>query len=312
MKKNYVPKMPIIKRYVSYLRLSGRTLSELTCQGYGLDVERFARFIGKRSLTRATTKQIQSFVAYLLGECNLARVSVSRKVVSLHSFYKYLKLEGIRSDDPAADIQPPRFDKRLPVVLDKEEVERLLATRVQREGSTAKRTDRHIARDLAIIALYCASGVRCMELATMRAHDVNFEKMNVKVFGKYRKERIVFFNESAAKAMLAYLQLRQQDGDYAFFLSRDGKQMSLAQISNIVKEVAGLSGVTRATSHVIRHSFATHLLEDGADLPTIQALLGHQSLATTGIYVNVSPEHMRRKYDEAQAARKAIDAAPEL
>jgi integrase/recombinase XerC len=300
MTRNYVPKNPLINDFVTYLRTSERMLSKLTCEGYGRDVERFARFLDKQRLAKATTKQIRAFVMYLLGECDMEPVSVARKVVSLRSFYAYLKSENKRQDNPAAEIKPPKFDKRLPVVLDREEMERLLTTRVPLEGSTADRTDRQIARDLAIVELYCASGIRRMELATMRIQDVDFEKLTAKVFGKGRKERIVFINESAAKAMITYLQLRQQGGDHAFFLGRYGKQLSLAQISNIVKEVSSICGIKRATSHVIRHTFATHLLEGGADLVTIQNLLGHRSLATTSIYLNVSPQHMREKYDEAQ------------
>jgi site-specific recombinase XerD len=300
-----VPKNLLINDFVTHMRTSERMLSKLTCEGYGRDIERFARFLGKQRLAKATTKQIRAFIMYLLEECEMERVSVSRKVVALRAFYAYLKAEHKRIDNPAAEIKPPKFDKRLPIVLDMEEIERLLAARIPLEGSTEGRTDRHVARDIAIIELYCASGIRRMELATMRVHDIDFEKLTVKVFGKGRKERIVFINERAAKAMLAYLQLRQQDGDHAFFLGRYGKQLSLAQISNIVKEVAGISGIKRATSHVLRHSFATHLLEGGADLVTIQNLLGHESLATTSIYMNVSPEHMREKYDEAQTKRRA-------
>jgi integrase/recombinase XerC len=294
----YVPKDELVMEFAMKLRLAdGR--SPRTCEAYARDAEQFAKFLGQTDassgfarLPQATTGQIRAFVMDLSGPRGYKAVAVRRKIVALRAFYAYLRSEGVRPDNPVLDVKAPKAGKRLPVVLREQEVSKILDTQI------AGRTDFQRLRDRAILELLYASGLRRAEIASLNAHDVDLERRTLRVIGKGDKERIVFFNKTAADAMRAYLGLRPRTTDEAFFVGRHGKRLGPRQVWAIFKIFAQLSGVaTHATPHVMRHSFATHLLEHGADLTTIKELLGHESLATTGIYTNVSMEHMRRTYD---------------
>lgn len=289
----YIPKNALAMEFATKLRLAdGR--SPRTCEAYARDVEQFARFLGGADLRQATTGQIRSFIMELSGPRGYKAVAVRRKVVALRAFFAYLRSEGMRSDNPVLDVKAPKAGKRLPVVMREQEVVKLLDTQI------AGRTDFQRLRDRAILELLYASGLRRAEIAALNSHDVDLERKTLRVVGKGDKERIAFFNQATADAMRAYLGLRPRTSDEAFFVGRRGKRLGPRQVWAIFRVFAQLSGITtHATPHVMRHSFATHLLEHGADLTTIKELLGHESLATTGIYTNVSMEHMRRTYDES-------------
>jgi integrase/recombinase XerC len=299
--RSYRPKNALIAEFSAKLRLAdGR--SPRTCEAYARDIEQFAGFLGRSSeqttgdaftlLPQASTGQVRAFVMELVGARGYKAVAVRRKLVALRAFYAYLRSEGMRADNPALDVKPPKAGKRLPVVLRESEAARILGTHI------AGRTDFQRLRDRAILELLYASGLRRAEIAALNLQDVDLERRMLRVVGKGDKERVALFNQSAADAMRAYLGLRPRTNDEAFFVGRGGKRLGPRQVWAIFKVFADLSGVaTHATPHVMRHSFATHLLENGADLTMIKELLGHESLATTGIYTNVSLEHMRQTYD---------------
>jgi site-specific recombinase XerD len=297
----YVPDDPAIAAFVNELHFA-RGRSARTCEAYARDLEFFAKFTG-RELGRAERSDVKAFVLELAGKRRYQPAAIRRKLVALRRFYRYLVVEGRRADDPTVGIDPPKLPKRLPVVLKEDEVARLLRT-----PPPAGRTDFQRLRDRAILEVLYASGIRRAELAGLNLHDVDLERRVMRVIGKGNKQRTVLINDAAADAMRAYLGLRPRTNDEAFFVGRRGTRLGPRAVWSVVKTVEKLSGAAfHATPHVMRHSFATHLLENGADLMTIKELLGHESLATTQIYTNVSVEHMRRTYDRAHPRDRRDD-----
>ncbi|HEV7178527.1 MAG TPA: tyrosine-type recombinase/integrase, partial [Candidatus Baltobacteraceae bacterium] len=210
------------------------------------------------------------------------------------SYFSLQKREGRRTDNPAQDVPPPKAAKRLPHVMSEPEVAKLLRTRI------SGKSDFHRLRDIAMMEVLYASGIRRAELVGLNISDVDLERRLMRVIGKGNKQRTVFINQASADAIRNYLGVRPRTPDEALFLSKRKSRLSHRQAWVIFRQYAELSGLTQhVTPHVMRHSFATHLLENGADLVTIKELLGHESLSTTQIYTNVSLEHMRRSYEEA-------------
>jgi len=298
---SYVPADPTIAEFAGYLRLE-RGQSARTAEEYARDVEAFGEFLEPGhpktapffKLPAATTSDIRRFVMELMGPRKYTATSVRRKIAALRSFFSLQKREGRRADNPAQDVPPPKAAKRLPQVMSEAEVGKLLRTRV------AGKSDSQRLRNAAIMELLYASGIRRAELVGLNVSDVDIERRTMRVLGKGDKQRMVFMNEAAASAIRAYLGTRPRSADEALFLSNRKTRLSHRQAWVIFREFAQLSGLNKhVTPHVMRHSFATHLLENGADIMTIKELLGHESLSTTQIYTNVSLEHMRRSYEEA-------------
>jgi len=298
---SYVPADPTIAEFAGYLRLE-RGQSARTAEEYARDVEAFGEFLEPGhpktapffKLPAATTSDIRRFVMELMGPRKYTATSVRRKIAALRSFFSLQKREGRRADNPAQDVPPPKAAKRLPQVMSEAEVGKLLRTRV------AGKSDSQRLRNAAIMELLYASGIRRAELVGLNVSDVDIERRTMRVLGKGNKQRMVFMNEAAASAIRAYLGTRPRSADEALFLSNRKTRLSHRQAWVIFREFAQLSGLNKhVTPHVMRHSFATHLLENGADIMTIKELLGHESLSTTQIYTNVSLEHMRRSYEEA-------------
>jgi site-specific recombinase XerD len=250
-----------------------------------------ARFV---KLAKADTSDIRRFVMELMGPRKYTATSVRRKIAALRSFFSLQKREGRRSDNPAQDVPPPKAAKRLPQVMSEAEVSKLLRIKVAGKDPIQK------LRNAAIMELLYASGIRRAELVGLNLSDVDLDRRLMRVIGKGNKQRTVFINQAAADAIRSYLNVRPRSSDEGLFLSRRKTRLSHRQAWVIFREFAQLAGLVKhVTPHVMRHSFATHLLENGADLMTIKELLGHESLSTTQIYTNVSLEHMRRNYEEA-------------
>ena len=298
---SYIPTDPLVAEFAAYLRLE-RGQSPRTAEEYARDIEVFGDFLEPghphgtpfENLLATTPSDIRRFVMELMGPRAYNPTSVRRKLAALRSFFALQRREGRRTDNPAADVPPPKAAKRLPHVMSEGEVGTLLRTRI------AGRSDEQRLRDTAIMELLYGSAIRRAELVGLDLSDVDTERRLLRVTGKGNKQRTVFINLAAAEAIRAYLGVRPRSTDSALFLSRRKKRLSYRQAWAIFQSYAKLSGLTKhVTPHVMRHSFATHLLENGADLVTIKELLGHESLATTQIYTNVSLEHMRRNYEEA-------------
>jgi site-specific recombinase XerD len=297
----YVPEDATIRAFVDELHFA-RGRSPRTCEAYARDLEFFAKIMGCEAAA-AERSDIKRFVLELAGKRRYEPAAIRRKLVALRRFFRYLVLEGRRADDPTTGIEPPKLPKRLPSVLKEDEVARLLRT-----PPPAGRTDFQRLRDRAILETLYASGIRRAEVAGLNLADVDIERRMMRVTGKGNKQRTVLINDAAADAMRLYLGHRPRTNDEAFFVGRRGKRLGVRAIWEIVKTMEKLSGLSvHVSPHVMRHSFATHLLENGADLMTIKELLGHESLATTQIYTNVSVEHMRKTYDAAHPRDKRGD-----
>jgi site-specific recombinase XerD len=298
----YVPEHSAIAAFVTDLHYAkGR--SARTSEAYARDLELFGTFLGKRDVAKAARSDVRAFVLDLAGKRRYTPAAIRRKLVALRRFYRYLIVEGERKDDPMVGIEPPKLPKRLPSVLREDEVARLLRT-----PPPAGRTDFQRYRDRAILEVLYASGIRRAELAGLNLGDVDIQRRMMRVTGKGNKQRTVLINQAAADAMKAYLGYRPRTSDEAFFIGRRGERLGVRAVWQIVKTFEKLSGMqVHVAPHVMRHSFATHLLENGADLMTIKELLGHESLATTQIYTNVSVEHMRKTYDKAHPRDKRTD-----
>jgi site-specific recombinase XerD len=297
----YQPADATVSAFVTELHYA-RGRSARTCEAYARDLEFFGKFLD-RDVATAERADVKAFVLELAGKRRYQPAAIRRKLVALRRFFRYLAVEGKRSDDPMAGIDAPKLPKRLPVVLKEDEVARLLRT-----PAPAGRTEFQRLRDRAILEVLYASGIRRAEVASLDLSDVDLERRIMRVTGKGNKQRTVLINQAAADAMLRYLEHRPRGNDEAFFIGRSGNRMGVRAIWSVVKTIEKLSGLTvHATPHVMRHSFATHLLENGADIMTIKELLGHESLATTQIYTNVSIEHMRKTYEDAHPRDKRTD-----
>jgi site-specific recombinase XerD len=297
---------PIVLDLMAFLHLERRR-SELTLDAYARDIHEFGAWLTKLAssesvmgrhypeLTSVTTSDVSRYIRHLSGTKGYNATTVRRKLSSLKALYKFMKKEGLRADNPAVDIQGPPMDRKIPQHLPVPEVTTLLHTKPRADRAELYRT-----RDNAIMELFYATGMRRAEIAKINLADLNLRDRVIQVYGKGRKQRKVVMNHSAAAALERYLAVRPRSNDDAVFLGRGGKRLTPKHVWRIFRDIYELSGLKQhATPHTLRHSFATHLLENGVDLGTVRELLGHESLATTGVYLSVAMEHKRRAYDEA-------------
>ena len=288
-----------IEEFLEHLRSEVRA-SPLTVQAYGSDLSEFVTFLredydpGSRPTPRKVDLlALRGFVGYL-HDRGVARPTVARKVASLRSFFRYLLREGKLAASPAAELRAPKQPKRLPRAATVEEVGAIVE---------APDTSRPAGlRDRALLELLYASGLRVSELTGLDRGDLDFKGRTVRVRGKGDKERVVPFGSKADKALRRWLDasadLRAARGEEAMFLNLRGGRLTDRSIRRLLDRYVRQVALTRSVSpHVLRHSFATHLLESGADLRSIQELLGHASLSTTQKYTKVSLDHLIEVYD---------------
>lgn len=285
---------------VNFLRaLEGeRASSPHTIAAYGRDLRQFARFLSAEGIGEwgaVTVGVIRRFLS-LPSVRKYSRRTVARKLSALRTFYRYLSREGIVEANPFTLVRGPRQRPRLPRVLSFEEVRELLAAPSSRSPLGL--------RDRAIVELLYASGLRVGELVGLRLQDLRGRE--VRVLGKGGKERVAFLTRVARAALEEYLRhgrphlLRGGRDPGVIFLNARGQRLSTRGVQVILARLAGeLSHRVRMSPHVLRHTFATHLLDGGADLRAVQELLGHASLATTQIYTHLSRERLKQIYDRA-------------
>jgi integrase/recombinase XerC len=307
------PADPLILDTMSYLLLE-RNRSLLTVEAYARDLQEFGGYlaglpksespIGRvyPQLRGATTSDIRRYITQLASRRDYSPVSIRRKLSSVKAFYKYLVYAAVRPDNPATAVPGPSIESKVPHHLDTPAIGKLLRTTI------AGRSEPQRLRDLAIMELLYASGIRRAEVTTIDMSDIDLRNRVILIHGKGKKQRKVLFNEATAAAIEAYLRVRQRSADDALFLGRGGKRLSPKHVWRIFRDLYNMSKIgDRATPHTLRHSFATHLAENGVDLETIRELLGHASLATTGVYLKMSMAHKRRAYDEAHPRDKMKD-----
>lgn len=294
----------LLSNYVKYLQAE-RSASHYTVRNYRHDVQGFLAFLDRErnpSLEEVDRFFIRRYLAYLLEE-NIARASIARKLSALRSFFKYLVREKIIPSDPMKATISPKLEKRLPCFLTVEEATRLVQ---------APDTSSHLGqRDRAILELLYAAGMRVSEVVSLDTSQVNLASREIRVWGKGSKERMVLMGKPAAAALKRYLkdgrsQLIGKTGTSALFVNRLGNRLSERAVEMIISKYGAKAGMGKKVfPHLLRHTFATHLLDGGADLRVVQELLGHVNLATTQIYTHVTQSQNRRAYLAAHPRAQA-------
>jgi len=281
-----------VDAFLRYLAVE-RGASGHTLRGYRADLADCSAFLhgrGVGSLADVDARILRGYLAELHAR-GLARSSVARRLAALRSFYRFLVRRGRARVNPAKEIRTPRLPKRLPTYLPIDESEALL-----RQEFRGKPTD---ARDRAVLEVLYATGVRVAELAGLDGEDVDLREGAVRVYGKGGKERIVPLGGKAVDALRAYLVDRHPVAG-PLFRSDRGRRLTVRTLHRIVRARARAAGLARrVTPHTLRHTFATHLLDAGADLRLIQELLGHARLGTTQKYTHVSTDRLMTVYDAA-------------
>jgi len=298
-----------LDRYASTFleSLRNKSSSVHTVSNYQIDLEQFAAFLKSRKLAVESVDHvvIRDFLNHLYTDRKLSKSSVSRKLACLKTFFKFLLRQGVLHTNPAELIASPRLPKILPSFLGQEEAASMVGL-PQGDAFPA-------LRDRAILELLYASGMRVSELVGLNDDQLDMDQLTVRVLGKGKKERIVLFGSFASRALLDYrnakIQLKLESiddhGQVPVFVSIRGKRLSSRDVQRLVASLRlGLKTNRRVTPHTLRHTFATHLLERGADLRAIQELLGHESLATTQKYTHVGIQHLKREYDKAHPKAK--------
>jgi integrase/recombinase XerD len=298
----------LLDHYVTYLRAE-RNLGANTVEAYGADIRDYLRELHARRVLveEATREDVLEHVAFL-GRHGLSPRSRARHLASIRGFHRFLEDERLSPGDPTKDLDTPKHARKLPVFLSLDEVEALL------RAPSVKTTSG--IRDVAMIELLYATGLRVSELVSLRVNDVNLVDGYVLTFGKGRKERVVPLGKSAIAAVTRWLEgprlvmLRGRIST-ALFLSARGKALTRMGFWKLLRRYARAAGITKNISpHKLRHSFATHLVERGADLRLVQAMLGHADLATTQIYTHVDSKRLRAMYDEKHPRSTKRSALP--
>ncbi len=291
-----------IAQFLTYLA-SERNASDLTIKAYREDLFGLVDWLEANhgrvpSPSELTPQDLRAFQA-ALQQADYARTTISRKLASLRSFYKFAMRESIAKNNPAKPLRNPRRQQKLPHVLSNDEVGLLLLT--------PPATDTAGLRDRAILETMYSAGLRVSELVGLRDGDLDEHEQIVRVRGKGRKERISPLGSFAIKAIHRYRVRRIRDPkvetlgrEAPVFVNRFGKILTTRSVGRMLEKYIGLAQLDSRTSpHTLRHSFATHLLDRGADIRSVQELLGHKSLATTQIYTHVSAANLRQVYEQA-------------
>jgi integrase/recombinase XerD len=283
--------------FISYLAVE-KGLSANTQEAYSRDLVRYLEFLerqGRAAPAAVTSGDVAVFLARL-KEHKIAPRSRARCLSAIRMFHKFLMIENYSDSNPASIIEAPRTLHKLPDFLNSQEIEALLASCAGHSGENI--------RDLAMLELLYATGLRVSELVNLKLREVNLDSGYLLTLGKGNKERLVPIGESACQRVSQYLELVRCKQDPAgqnrfLFLSRLGDAMSRQAFWNIIKKRAYQAGIAKNISpHTLRHSFATHLLENGADLRSVQVMLGHADLSTTQIYTHVTRERLKRLHQQ--------------
>jgi integrase/recombinase XerC len=287
---------PLTSAYLDHLR-NERNASPRTVDNYERALRAAAEFLGDKSWRAATADDFRAYL-FALMKRERSRATIRLEFAALRSFYRFLCERKGLATNPLLTVSLPKADKRLPVFLTTTQIEALL--RAPHEAKPEKQAPSWMpSRDAAILELFYSSGLRLAELAALDVRDIDPYNESVRVLGKGSKERIVPVGEPALEAIQQYrARARVQTGP--LFLSKLRKRLGASAIWSLVKKYLRLAQIpVPASPHKLRHSFATHLLDAGADLRSVQSLLGHASLSTTQIYTHVTTERLKKAYDQA-------------
>jgi len=282
-----------VNDFLDYLTVEAG-LSPNTIMAYGRDLKSFLKFCSSnkiKNLQQIKPPIIQAYLKFL-SQKNCAETSIKRSLTAIRMFIRFARLTGLVQDDFAAILESPKIWQRLPVICNKQQVDTLLTCPSPKEP--------YYLRDRAMLELLYATGIRASELASLKTSDLNFDIGYLRCIGKGRRERIIPVGKTALSVTTDYLRdlrpkLTKPFSDNFLLLSRTGRPMGRIEIWRIIKKYAILAGMPRnLTVHTLRHCFATHLLAGGADLRSLQEMLGHVDIATTQIYTHVDNERLRK------------------
>ncbi len=262
--------------------------SDYTIKNYQLDLTDFFKYVDKSNIDFLSIENIhvRGYLKYL-DTCNLKNSTISRRISALRTFYNYLLEKGFVKSNIFLNVKNPKLEKKLPNYLNYTEIEELLA-------SIDTRTDEGLERTL-LIEMFYSTGCRVGEMVNVKISDIDFYNKTIKVMGKGSKERIVYYGDYASKYLEDYLKNKDKKG--YLFTNKRGEKLTIEEVEYIVRDIMKhISIKTHVTPHTLRHTFATHLLNNGADIRTVQELLGHANLSTTGIYTHVSSDRLKDVY----------------
>jgi integrase/recombinase XerD len=294
--------------FVIYLRTE-RGLLESSVKTYADDLRNYLEFLAQRGVSpdQAGTEAVVNYLAWLQGQ-SLSPATISRRLTVIRVFHRFLVREGLASRDPTLHLMSPKQPQTLPQFLSVQEATRLLESLRSIALSAQGQKSPLLIRDYAMLELLYATGIRVGELVNLRVDSVNLETGFIRVLGKGGKERLVPLGSAAAEALRRYLKesrpLLDKNGSPYLFLNRRGKNLRRETVIRLVERYTDLILDRKMSPHKIRHSFATHLLQGGADLRSIQELLGHARITTTQRYTHLVTPQLRQTYLEAHPRAK--------
>lgn len=276
-----------VDKFLFFLKVE-LNYSELTIKSYQLDLTDFFRFIESKKINylTITNHDVRGYLKYL-DSCNLKNSTISRRISTLRTFYNYLVDENIVENNVFHNVKNPKLEKKLPNYLNYNEMEELLESI---DISTTEGLEKRL-----LIEMFYSTGCRVSEMINVKISDIDFTNKTIRIMGKGSKERIVYFGDYASKYLDNYIS--KVKCDKYLFTNKKGEKLTINEVEQIVKDIMKhISIKTHVTPHTLRHTFATHLLNNGADIRTVQELLGHANLSTTGIYTHVSSDRLKDIY----------------
>ena len=262
--------------------------SDYTIKNYQLDLTDFFKYVNKSNIDFLNIKNthVRGYLKYL-DTCNLKNTTISRRISALRTFYNYLLEKGFVKSNIFLNVKNPKLEKKLPNYLNYTEIEELLASI---NTSSSEGLERRL-----LVEMFYSTGCRVGEMVNIKISDIDFSSKTIKVMGKGSKERIVYYGDYASKYLEDYLKNKDRKG--YLFTNKRGEKLTIEEVEYIVRDIMKhISIKTHVTPHTLRHTFATHLLNNGADIRTVQELLGHANLSTTGIYTHVSSDRLKDVY----------------
>ena len=276
-----------VDKFLFFLKVE-LNYSELTIKSYQLDLTDFFGYIESKKINylTITNHDVRGYLKYL-DSCNLKNSTISRRISTLRTFYNYLVDENIVENNVFHNVKNPKLEKKLPNYLNYNEMEELLESI---DISTTEGLEKRL-----LIEMFYSTGCRVSEMINVKIIDIDFTNKTIRIMGKGSKERIVYFGDYASKYLDNYLS--KVKCDKYLFTNKKGEKLTINEVEQIVKDIMKhISIKTHVTPHTLRHTFATHLLNNGADIKTVQELLGHANLSTTGIYTHVSSDRLKDIY----------------
>ena len=276
-----------VDKFLFFLKVE-LNYSELTIKSYQLDLTDFFGYIKSKKINylTITNHDVRGYLKYL-DSCNLKNSTISRRISTLRTFYNYLVDENIVENNVFHNVKNPKLEKKLPNYLNYNEMEELLESI---DISTTEGLEKRL-----LIEMFYSTGCRVSEMINVKISDIDFTNKTIRIMGKGSKERIVYFGDYASKYLDNYLS--KVKCDKYLFTNKKGEKLTVNEVEQIVKDIMKhISIKTHVTPHTLRHTFATHLLNNGADIKTVQELLGHANLSTTGIYTHVSSDRLKDIY----------------